>query len=72
MRGILVNSYVITQICRREAELPPLRSQKKFREGIIRGFPRKAMEAAKTTPVHPNDTFSHRKLRLKFDTARLV
>lgn len=70
LRGVLVNTYVIGQIWRREEELAKLRSQPEWREAIIEGLIEASKTTAMSTPVHPKDAISHRKRALPDDFGR--
>lgn len=67
LHAVLVNTYVIAQISLREEELTSLRSQVKWREGIIAGLLDQSEKAHKGTPVHPKEGISYRKQPLPND-----
>lgn len=61
LQVVLVNTYVIAQIWRRENDLPKLRSQVVWREAIVEGLLEAAKEAAKSTPVHGDKVWADNK-----------
>lgn len=61
LRTVLVNTYVVGQIWRRENELVKLRSQVEWRDAVIEGLLEASQRVAEDTPLHPRTGISHRK-----------
>lgn len=68
LRGVLVNTYVVAQIWRRENELVKLRSQPEWRNAIIDGLLEASLKVAqRANPFHLKERISHRKRPLPDD-----